>query len=240
MRGSTRVAIALGIVMLAFGQMRAETVVVNIAGTDGETTWTDEIRIPVDPDGTFFWTGSSTTEAWNADLLLTGDVDPVVVANFSAQNLLGLPITFTVNTFLPVAPPIGVPTLTSGSVAYTTTDGSLPQNGSTVATLPGSSLYRALIDGVSFMTLFDAPYSLVAAPGGSASDNTDFGLPGQTMPGPPISTSMEITYHFSLTPNDLVSITGNFVALPIPEPSSIVLCGLGLVAAALLARRARS
>lgn len=237
MRRLLGVAFSLGVALSLVGQVSAEVVVVDISGTDGERTWNDQIRVDVDPDGTFFWTGSSTTEAWDADLLLTGDIDPVVTANFSGQNLLGVPVILTVNAFLPVAPPLGAPTATSGTVAYTVTDGSLPQNGATVATVAGSSLYEALIDGSSFMTLFDDPYSLVAAPGGSATDSTDFGLPGQTTIGPAVTTSMEITYEFSLTPNDLVSITGNFVALPIPEPSSVVLCGLGMLAAAMVVRR---
>lgn len=230
-------AMVLGIAALACRGAAAESVVIGISATDGESTWTDEVRIEINPDGTFAGQGTSSTDVWSTTYIVSGDADPIVNAFFSTQNLAGVPLSFTVTTYLPVAPPVTPASKTSGSVGYTVTDGSLPSDGATVATLAGSSLYTALIDGSAFMTLLDDPTSIVAAPGGSMPATASFGLPGQTVIGPAISTSMEVVYEFSLTPQDQVAITGNFVALVVPEPTTWALGGIAGLALVFAARR---
>lgn len=239
MRRLLSAALALGAIVFITSSALANNVIVNIVGTDGTTVWRDSVAIPIDPDGTFFGTGQSNSAAWSLDYLVTGDADPIVTANFSAANLLSTSIGITVTTTLPVSPALGGPTLTSGSVGYTVTDGSLPSNGATVSTQTGASMYQAYIDGLTagdlFMTLLDDPTTLTAAAGGSATTSASFGLPGQTTVGPGVSTDMSIVYQFDLSARDLVGITGNFVV--IPEPTSLALAGLSLVALVAKARR---
>lgn len=209
------------------------TVSLKAVGSSGSETSTVGVDID-ESDGSFEGSGESTSTLWDADWRIEGNADPVVFAFLSIRNTSATTQTYTFNVTVPVAPAITGPTKTSGIVEAT-----LVSDG-TAATLSSSGanpIYQASIDGVPFMSLLNAPFSLGAGAFGAANTSASFGLPGQTMVGPPALATISIDYVFRLTRGDSVTLNGNFVV--IPEPASCVLAGLGVLGLALLARRRR-
>jgi hypothetical protein len=189
-------------------------------------------------------TNTATCSAQNLDigglritnLDLSLDNDPVVSGEVAVQNMLGVTQQFTLIFTLPTGP-IGPSTVIGGSVAGGVTDND--GNVGTLSTVNGSAFYSALIDGVTQQMLF--PHSVVLNAG--AYDSADlvppgaFGTPIPSLPGPAVLGSIGIQYDFNLTSQDAASFTGVFVVQPVPEPSTALLVGLGLVIVARGGRR---
>lgn len=215
----------------------AENVIVHIWGTDGSTTANDWIQIPLDDQGFFDAQGTSVTDLWEIDWGLNGDADPVVNSNFTVLNTMATTQDFNVTVSVPVFPAITGASVTSGSVGLTVTDNN--GNGATLSdrAVNTASIYRSIIDGSTHVTLFDEPYSLVAPAFGSNNASDDFGLPGVTYPGPPALSTIGIQTQFSLSGRDSAGVTATFTLLPVPEPSTWALAGLGLAALVGVARR---
>jgi hypothetical protein len=170
----------------------------------------------------------------NLDLSL--DSDPVVSGEVAVQNI-GLGTNQFTLIFTLLTGPQGPSTLTGGSVAGGVTDNN--GNGATLSTLPGSAFYTALIDGVTHQMLFAHSVSL-SAPAFESADLVPegaFGTPIPSLPGPAVLNSIGIQYDFNLTSQDSASFTGVFVTQPVPEPSTALLVGLGLVIVARGGRR---
>jgi len=181
--------------------------------------------------------GGLTLDSWS----LFFDNDPIVLGNVAVINSAGVTAQFTLIFSLPVSSPLGPTTVTSGSVTGGVTDGTVNGIGATLSAPTGSSLYSALIDGnlvTPFQTLYDAPYSLTSPSLGSASlPAADFGIPNPPgLPGPTVNSSIGIRLDFTLTPGDSASFTSNFV-VEVPEPTTGVLIGLGLLGVAAVSRR---
>jgi hypothetical protein len=68
----------------------------------------------------------------------------------------------------------------------------------------------------------------------TASEN--FGIPVR-IPGPGASLSMGITVQFELSPGDSAAVTSVFNIIPVPEPSTALTVGFGLLGLAIAARR---
>jgi len=189
-------------------------------------------------------TNTATCSAQNIDigglritnLDLTLDNDPVVSGEVAVQNLFPGTQTFTLIFTLPTGP-IGPSTLTGGSVAGGVTDNT--GDGATLSSTAGVAIYTSLLDGSPFQPLFPDPTSVSSG----AFDSADivppgaFGTPIPSLPGPAVLSSIGIQYNFSLTGGDAASFTGVFVVQPIPEPSTALLVGLGLVIVAKGGRR---
>jgi hypothetical protein len=179
-----------------------------------------------------------TITSWNS----TYDIDPQVTNNFTVVNTTLVAQVFTVSVTSPIAPVLPT-SLMRGSIGITLTDeGPLDGNGDTdgIATLTsfgGIDVYRAFLDGVPVQSLLDDPYSLSCTPFNcSTTDSESFGIPVR-IPGPGATTSMGITVQFELSPGDSASVTSVFNIIPIPEPSTAVTLGLGLVGLAIAGRR---
>jgi hypothetical protein len=171
--------------------------------------------------------------------------DPQVSNNFTVVNNTLVSQVFTVSVTSPIAPVLPT-SLMRGSIGITITDeGPLDGGGDTdgIASLDsfgGVAVYRAFLDGVHVgggSDLLDDPYSLSCTPFNcSAVDTENFGIPVR-IAGPGATLSMGITVQFELSPGDSASVTSVFNIIPVPEPSSAVIFGLGLVGLAIAGRR---
>jgi hypothetical protein len=174
--------------------------------------------------------GPASGDTWMlSDVALDIDPDPVLATTFTATNTDPTTTqTYIAMFVLPVAP-IAVNTLTAGSVGITLTDGGL--DGATLEAVSGSAVYQARIDGAVHQSLFPFNFSLVEPGGGSESADTDFGLPlPPSVPGPPVATDIRIRHEFTLTPaGDRAALTSNFIVVPVPEPQTAAMLGLGLL-----------
>jgi hypothetical protein len=168
---------------------------------------------------------------------LSVDMDPFISASVDVVNTTASVQTYTLIFTLPVGPIAGG-SLMGGSVQGGLTDA----NGDGIGTLstvgPGTALYFGRIDGINVQPLFaDVKTISVSTAFGSASDSTSAGLPGPTIAGPSVATSIGIQHQFSLTPGDRATFSSVFVVVPVPEPGSLSLLALG--GALLLWRRRR-
>jgi hypothetical protein len=170
------------------------------------------------------------------------DIDPQVTNNFTVVNTTLVSQVFTVTVTSPIAPVLPT-SLMRGSIGITITDeGPLDENEDTdgVATLNsfgGVDVYTALLDGVPVEFLLDDPYTLSCALFNcSTTDSDSFGIPVR-IPGPGATLSMGITVSFELSPGDSASVTSVFNIIPIPEPSTALTVGLGLLGLAIAGRR---
>lgn len=163
--------------------------------------------------------------AWGFQL----EGDPAVVGSFTLTNLSSSPQTFSISATLGVLPLAG-PTQMGGffgDVTFTDLDNGFVE----LATVGATPFYRAQIDGASVQDLgsFDVTAS---APGPGAFGivpQQAWGVPIPSAPGPGVASSIGVAFPaFSLTGNDQVQVPFEFAVVPVPEPTSVVLVGLGL------------
>ena len=167
---------------------------------------------------------------WNIEF----DLDPSVSQEFGFVNT-GATATFTLVTSIPIAP-ILTSTVMGGSTGGSTTDANFDGAGG-ISTVAPDAWFVGLTDGVPVVPtteLHPDPFSVgYLFPGHTASiPSLTFGLPGPTVAGPPVATSIGIRNTFSLSAGDSVASTNLFVVEAAPEPGTAALLGLGIVAMA--------
>jgi hypothetical protein len=154
--------------------------------------------------------------------------DPFISASVDVINNTLAIQNYTLTFTLPVGPIAGGSVM-GGSTQGGVTDANFNGTGILSTVGPGKSLYNGQIDGVDVLSLFPDPKSINAPfAGGSNSDSTNAGLPGLTISGPAVLTSIGIKHEFSLTPGDRATFTSFFgVDQAIPEPASLSLLAIG-------------
>lgn len=180
----------------------------------------------------------------NADVLLEwsgveGDLDPFVSGNWAITNTSGVTQFFTLIVDLPVAPVLPTSLMYgSSSITVSDADGS---GSATLASVGASALYDGRIDFAAVVPatdLFGPGYSLVAGFLGTNSATQTFGVPPGSVPGPGVTTAIGIQHFFSLTAGDRATFNSIF-SVVVPEPTPLLLLGVGLVGLAIAGRRKR-
>lgn len=184
-------------------------------------------------------TGSAT---WDLQWNVTIKEDPFIIGSVTITNLTNSVRTFRLGLSLPVTPAFS-PSVYGGSISallidYNGHGGAL--DGSVVlapSADSGGSIYRGTIDGNvdSNAVLRLMGFNVSCGPGGpgcSFTGSDDDGLPGPTLPGPGVTSSIGTMLYFTLTPGDRVTFNTNFtvepLAAPVPLPSALPLLLLGM------------
>jgi len=174
---------------------------------------------------------------WN----FTTNADPFVDGTYSFTNNTGVVQELVLTYSVSVVP--SLPTATGGAtVIGILTTGSAGGTLGHVTPASGTppSMYSALVDGSVFQTLLDFDSSVSLSSFGSDTTGAQsFGLPGLTKPVPGgVSTSIGSRLSFSVTPGASVAFTSRFEV--VPEPSTALLLGVGLIALRVGRRRSAS
>ena len=185
--------------------------------------------------------GDWTLTSWTLNL----DPDPFVFANTVIQNTTGTTQTFFLNVVLPISPVVGPPLVISGSVQGGVTDTGgvggppgAPGNGALLSSAAPTAIYSAAIDSLVVQTLLNDPSSVSAGAFGSNSFIPSPSFLNVVLPGNTAATNIAIFLRFNLSAGDSATFTSVFNV--IPEPSTAVLGGLGLLGLLAAGRRRKA
>lgn len=202
--------------------------------TTPDADGTGSLYVMTAPEVTPFGTVTSWSSYYN--------VDPQVSNNFVVVNTSLVAQVFTVSVTSPIAPVLPT-SLMRGSIGVTLTDegplvGDETDGSALLTSIFSTDVYRAFLDGSPVQSLLNDPYSLSCTPANcsNTSGTVSFGIPVR-IPGPGASTSMGITVQFELSPGDSASVTSVFNIIAVPEPSTALTLGFGLVGLAIAGRR---
>ncbi len=171
------------------------------------------------------YVGSLTNELWSLDWNVLVDPDPLVDAQIAVTNNADTFQAFTLLMILGVDPFEGT---ARGSSSATVTNEFNLDEGATLRTAGGGSVYRAFIDGgTPFRTLMDSPFSLETDPIPFATESATASF--NNVPSGPINETMAILLEFELSPGDSASINGFFEVFPGPGGLALfAVFGVGL------------
>ncbi|MDA0803903.1 MAG: hypothetical protein O2819_09180 [Planctomycetota bacterium] len=96
-------------------------------------------------------------------------------------------------------------------------------NGATLGSSSGLALFTGIVDGVPLLNLANSPFSLVTAPGGSA---TTGDLTGSGASSIGYHSSLTVRLSFTLSAGDSVGFDGDWTVNPVPAPGALALMAL--------------
>ena len=244
----TRLGVATAVLIGSAQALAAPAITIDISSpAAGYASYNLTQEGVANPDGTFglsgFVDGATYGTNFNCDWSIVVNPDPQITSTFTLTNISAVTQTFIMNVTLPIGL-LGPTTVQGGyfgdavnGTTYTDTSGN---SDVTLATVGANPFYSALVNGILSQGLGSFTLNANGGPGvmGDTSQ-LSWGTPIPSAPFGPASTNIRIRWQFSLTAGDSVSTKGFFQVEPVPEPTTVVLMGLGLAAiAGLRLRRA--
>jgi hypothetical protein len=224
------------------------TVDISSAVVGGYDEYTMTSEAADNSDGTFGLAGVGYGTNFNCDWSIVVNPDPQITSSFTLTNISAATQTFIMTVTLPIAA-IGPTTVQGGyfgadasaaipGTRYTDTNG---DSNVTLATVGANPFYTALVNFVSSQGLG----SFTANANGGANvygeiAQVAWGTPIPSAPFGPASGNIQLRWEFSLTAGDTVQTKGFFQVEPVPEPSAMLLVGLGLAGLVAARKRARA
>jgi len=177
--------------------------------------------------------GSITTEGeqgganWSLVWDITLKQDPFIAGTLTVRNISTIARDFNITLSLPITPPLSS-SLYGGSLSATLTD----TNGDLSASLQPIStpIYRGTIDGSTTLQLFAIGLNCFGSSAGCTATGSDSsGLPGPTLAGPAVNSSIGTLLSFNLSAGDTVVFNTRFDVVPVPLPAALPLFSMGLI-----------
>ncbi len=144
--------------------------------------------------------------AWTVNYNLIGDSNPnpqvSLTGTLKVTNNTLVTHAYSTGFVVPICPPIENGSLIGGAITVT-----LNSNGpGTLACTSGLPVVQALANGQVAQSVFYCPFSLGTTGSGTASSNSIYGLPGPSINGPRLITSIGEQLQYSLTSLDSATV----------------------------------
>jgi hypothetical protein len=251
LRGAlTSLALAGAFIVTAAAAQAAPTISLEIASVGPYDVYSlnDVETTPIAGTPEFGLSGIGYGTAFNCEWSITVNPDPSITSTFTLTNISPSTQTFIMTITLPIAA-IGPTTVQGGyygdPVAGTVYTDSSRDGEVTLATVGVNPFYEALVNGVRSQALGSFSETASGSPTtpptppmfGPITPDT-WGTPIPSAAFGPASGNIRIRWEFSLTPGDSVSTKGFFQVEAVPEPTSLLLIGLGLAGLVVARKRA--